>query len=259
MRGLRSVRCWTVGIRRSQGLTFFQCGFVLKWSIPSLHGHKNWEYDDKPLDFGATFSDKPWYGFRINGWGNYIQVRLTRSRADSVALRLRLVEDSHSCCTVTSEVIERKQALSLWSWKKRDLQLQKVHQVLGCSCVCATLCDIFCLCSTECTTTLCHPTTLRPVMIPSGSVWRQTCCLMGYLSAQSEPWGCRIKYQVFVILRKGRLWLYTIYTGWWFGIFFIFLYIGNNNPNWLIFFRGVETTNQYIYLEYTIFNIWYIV
>ena len=33
-------------------------------------------------------------------------------------------------------------------------------------------------------------------------------------------------------------------TGWWFGIFSIFLYIGNNNPNWLIFFRWVETTNR---------------
>jgi len=32
--------------------------------------------------------------------------------------------------------------------------------------------------------------------------------------------------------------------GWWFGTCFIFPYIGNNNPNWLIFFRGVETTNQ---------------
>ena len=28
-------------------------------------------------------------------------------------------------------------------------------------------------------------------------------------------------------------------TGWWFGTFFIFPYIGNNNPIWLIFFRGV--------------------
>ena len=27
--------------------------------------------------------------------------------------------------------------------------------------------------------------------------------------------------------------------GWWFGTFFIFPYIGNNHPNWLIFFRGV--------------------
>ena len=26
--------------------------------------------------------------------------------------------------------------------------------------------------------------------------------------------------------------------------FFMFPYIGNNHPNWLIFFRGVETTNQ---------------
>ena len=39
------------------------------------------------------------------------------------------------------------------------------------------------------------------------------------------------------------LWLWII-TGWWFGTFFIFPYIGNNHPNWLIFFRGVETTNQ---------------
>ena len=28
-----------------------------------------------------------------------------------------------------------------------------------------------------------------------------------------------------------------------FGTFCIFPYIGNNHPNWLIFFRGVETTN----------------
>ena len=35
-----------------------------------------------------------------------------------------------------------------------------------------------------------------------------------------------------------------ILSGWWFETFFIFPYIGNNHPNWLIFFRGVETTNQ---------------
>ena len=33
-------------------------------------------------------------------------------------------------------------------------------------------------------------------------------------------------------------------SGWWFGTFFIFPYIGNFHPNWLIFFRGVQTTNQ---------------
>ena len=38
-------------------------------------------------------------------------------------------------------------------------------------------------------------------------------------------------------------------SGWWFGTCFIFPYIGNNHPNWLIFFRGVQTTNQmYIYI-----------
>ena len=34
-------------------------------------------------------------------------------------------------------------------------------------------------------------------------------------------------------------------TGWWFGTFLIFPYIGNNHPtDYIIFFRGVETTNQ---------------
>ena len=31
---------------------------------------------------------------------------------------------------------------------------------------------------------------------------------------------------------------WQIWSGWWFGTF-IFPYIGNNNPIWLIFFRGV--------------------
>ena len=39
-----------------------------------------------------------------------------------------------------------------------------------------------------------------------------------------------------------------VYTAWWFGTFFIFPYIVNNHPNWVIFFRGVESTNQYISL-----------
>ena len=34
------------------------------------------------------------------------------------------------------------------------------------------------------------------------------------------------------------------HAGWWFGTFFICPYIGNNHPNWPIFFRGVQTTNQ---------------
>ena len=44
----------------------------------------------------------------------------------------------------------------------------------------------------------------------------------------------------------------TYLSGWWFGTFLIFhIRIGNNNPNWLIFFRGVESTNQsYLYLAH---------
>ena len=38
-------------------------------------------------------------------------------------------------------------------------------------------------------------------------------------------------------------------TGWWFGTFFIFHNIWDNHPNWLIFFRGVKTTNQIIYKQ----------
>ena len=42
--------------------------------------------------------------------------------------------------------------------------------------------------------------------------------------------------------------IHMIHTGWWFGTCFIFPYIGNNNPNWLIFFRGVQITNQHMML-----------
>ena len=44
----------------------------------------------------------------------------------------------------------------------------------------------------------------------------------------------------------------TYLSGWWFGTFFIFPYIGNNHPNWLsYFFRGVAqppTRYMYIYI-----------
>ena len=39
--------------------------------------------------------------------------------------------------------------------------------------------------------------------------------------------------------------LFSCPSGWWFGTFFIFPYIGNNHPNWLIFVRGVQITNQF--------------
>ena len=38
----------------------------------------------------------------------------------------------------------------------------------------------------------------------------------------------------------------NLLTGWWFGTFFIFPNSWDDDPIWLIFFRGVETTNQLI-------------
>ena len=40
----------------------------------------------------------------------------------------------------------------------------------------------------------------------------------------------------------------SMLPGWWFGTFFPYIEI--NPPNWLIFFRGVETTNQLLYWGY---------
>ena len=45
-------------------------------------------------------------------------------------------------------------------------------------------------------------------------------------------------------------------TGWWFGTCFIFPYIGNNNPNWLIFFEIVNTTNQLVYMVCVVYMIY---
>ena len=56
-----------------------------------------------------------------------------------------------------------------------------------------------------------------------------------------------------LILTHGRfLIVYVyIYCIYWLVVWniFYFAYTGNNHPNWLIFFRGVETTNQYISLR----------
>ena len=55
---------------------------------------------------------------------------------------------------------------------------------------------------------------------------------------------------------------YCIWLVVW-NIFYIFPYIGNKVNNWLIFFRGVETTNQVLYIEYIVMlfknqkNIWW--
>ena len=49
----------------------------------------------------------------------------------------------------------------------------------------------------------------------------------------------KMTQDVFVLIREN---IHTLVGG--LEQFFIFPYIGNNHPNWLIFFRGVQTTNQ---------------
>ena len=43
-----------------------------------------------------------------------------------------------------------------------------------------------------------------------------------------------------------HIFIVSIYTGWWFGTCFIFPNSWDDDPIWLVFFRGVETTNQII-------------
>ena len=64
-------------------------------------------------------------------------------------------------------------------------------------------------------------------------------CVNGYLSGETTA-GNKVLC-LNMLLSSERI---TILTGWWFGTCFIFPYIGNGHPNWLIFFRGFETTNQ---------------
>ena len=74
------------------------------------------------------------------------------------------------------------------------------------------------------------------------------------LKAPMGSWGsctlvhrCRWSISVCLLcLLNGRKLIFEyVSSGWWFGTFSIFPYIGNNHPNWLIFFRGVQTTNQW--------------
>ena len=57
-------------------------------------------------------------------------------------------------------------------------------------------------------------------------------------ATQLKPWG------LIAVVYHQVLPLFSVFTlsGWWFGT-----YIGNNDPNWRMFFRGVETTNQIFY------------
>ena len=76
-----------------------------------------------------------------------------------------------------------------------------------------------------------------------------------HATATRRSWG--ISHAKTGILRSKNTWCgpwQQIMAGWWFGTFFIFPYIGNNHPNWLIFFRGVQTTNQMDMFAHNLFT-----
>ena len=76
-------------------------------------------------------------------------------------------------------------------------------------------------------------------LLPNVAFWNQKKrCREATFSRARSP--CRW-------LGSADIYIYIYWLVVW-NINFIFPYIGNSNPNWLIFFRGVETTNQYIYI-----------
>ena len=76
--------------------------------------------------------------------------------------------------------------------------------------------------------------------------------MTSYVTISSEVgWGYQPRYFAFLIkpFQYHRNEHAISIFVWWFETFFIFPYIGNSKPNRLIFFRGIETTNQ-IWLLY---------
>jgi hypothetical protein len=59
-------------------------------------------------------------------------------------------------------------------------------------------------------------------------------------------WGL-LQYNYNIMYKYVKLW-YIYISGWWFGTFFIFPNSWDDDPIWLIFFRGVETTNQIYFI-----------
>ena len=76
------------------------------------------------------------------------------------------------------------------------------------------------------------------VLLASVAVWEARCPGARVMAPKSGlPQPCCSNLSIFTE---------TTYPGWWFQTFLIFNNIWDNPSHWLIFFRGVETTNQYL-------------
>ena len=72
--------------------------------------------------------------------------------------------------------------------------------------------------------------------------WWWWCSLQTSTQTNGLVWVPQSTHGLIICFPMNYYWI------WWFGTVFIFPYIGYNHPNWLIFFRGVESTNQFLNL-----------
>ena len=84
---------------------------------------------------------------------------------------------------------------------------------------------------------------------PNSAGWIQYCAVLPSCSATSILWFLVSSTPKLASKKNrsnaGKSMNIPIFTGWWFGTFFIFHNIWDNPSHWLIFFRGVKTTNQF--------------
>ena len=79
-------------------------------------------------------------------------------------------------------------------------------------------------------------------------IWQGNSALSLFL-ARSQFWQKSMDHASSSWNHPSCRWTLVMYYLFWLVVWniFIFPYIGNNHPNWLIFFRGVQTTNQFVF------------
>ena len=106
-------------------------------------------------------------------------------------------------------------------------------------------CISYCWCTKSCTSWYGKdPIIYRVLLIPGGCLGFQpsTVCLKAGIIKDADG-SSRSKQRVPSV--AGIQLLLEIFSSWWFQTLSIFTFIWGNDPFWLIFFKGVETTNQY--------------
>ena len=98
-----------------------------------------------------------------------------------------------------------------------------------------------------------HP---RSFFTASGNPWK----MMRLEDVGLSYWGSKVTFQGRTVKLRGCMWYMwfiqlppksvCLFSRWWFQIFLIFTSIWGRFPIWLIFFRWVETTNQFFLVTF---------